>query len=52
MAIENIDNSNSYWCIRISEKGTAMHLEKVLSKQNLLEIQKVALTSTAHILSI
>ena len=34
------------------KKGTAMHLEKILSKQNLSEIQKIALTSTAHILSI
>ena len=32
------------------EKGTAKHLEKILDKQNLAEIQKIALTSTALIL--
>ena len=32
------------------KKGTAKHLEKIPGKQNLAEIQKVVLTSTAHIL--
>ena len=32
------------------EKGTGKHLEKILDKQNLAEIQKIALTSTALIL--
>ena len=32
------------------KKGTAKHLEKIFGKQNLAEIQKVVITSTAHIL--
>ena len=34
----------------LAKKGTAKHLEKIPGKQNLAEIQKVVLTSTAHIL--
>ena len=32
------------------KKGTAKHLQKIPGKQNLAEIQKIVLTSTAHIL--
>ena len=34
------------------KKGTAKHLEKIPGKQNLAEIQKIVLTSTAHVLRI
>ena len=32
------------------KKGTAKHFEKIFGKQNLAEIQKLVITSTAHIL--
>ena len=32
------------------KKGTAKHFEKIPGKQNLAEIQKIILTSTAHVL--
>ena len=32
------------------KKGTAKQLEKISAKQKLAEIQKIVLTSTAHVL--
>ena len=36
--------------LRMIKKGTVKHLEKILESPNLAEMQKIALTSTAHIL--
>ena len=36
--------------LRLVKKGTEKHLEKIPAKQNLAEIQKTVLASTAHIL--
>ena len=33
----------------LGKKGTAKHLEKIPGKHNLAEMQKIVLTSTAHI---
>ena len=39
-----------FGALGLVKKGTAKHLEKIPGKQNLAEIQKIVLTSTAHIL--
>ena len=36
--------------LRLVKKWTAKHFEKIPGKQNLAEIQKIELTSSAHIL--
>ena len=36
--------------LRLVKKGTEKNLEKIPAKQNLAEIQKIVLASTAHIL--